>query len=59
MKLSESQRYPVGRFTRVSEPIDAASRAALIEAIERAPGDIRALVAPLTDAQLEPRRCLA
>jgi DinB family protein len=50
---SDVSRYPIGKFSRVTEPLDAASRLEAIAAIERAPGEIRALVAPLTDAELE------
>jgi len=46
-------RYPIGTFARLAQPLDAANRMAMIAAIERAPGEIRGLVAPLTDAELE------
>ncbi len=50
---SGDPRYPIGHFARVARPLDAASRATMIAAIEGAPGEIRALVAPLTNAELE------
>src|SRR6476660_7166174 len=49
----EHERYPIGRFQRCTGPLDRAKRSSLIDDIERAPADIRALVEPLTDAQLE------
>ncbi len=49
----ETLRYPVGRFTRLSAPLDAARRRTLVDEIERAPSTFRALVGGLTDAQLE------
>lgn len=53
MTEHEKQRYPIGRFQRCAAPLDAGARAALINAIERTPTDIRALVERLTDAELE------
>jgi hypothetical protein len=50
---SDSQRYPIGRFARVSQPLEAVDRAAMIADIERAPAEIRSLVAPLADADLK------
>jgi hypothetical protein len=49
----EHLRYPIGRFARCTEPLDAARRTALIDSIEEAPAIIRSLVQPLTDAVLE------
>src|SRR5262245_27268390 len=52
---SEHDRYPIGRFQRCDGPLDQQQRAPRIDDIERAPADIRALVEPLTDAQLAKR----
>src|SRR5262245_56746956 len=49
----EQDRYPVGRFTRLAIPIDAAARAASIEAIAHTPGAVRGLVDGLPDAALD------
>src|SRR6476620_4064587 len=49
----ERLRYPVGPIPRNSAPLDAAARAEYIEVLEAAPARIRALVAGLTDAQLD------
>ena len=46
-------RYPIGPFERCTGPLDAVSRAALIEVIEETPQTFRDLVEPLTDAQLD------
>jgi DinB family protein len=51
----EHDRYPIGRFQRCAGPLDPAQRRRLIDDIERAPAEIRALVEPLGDAQLETR----
>jgi len=51
----ERERYPIGRFERCRGPLDRATRSVLIDAIARAPSDIRRLVEHLTDAQLETR----
>jgi hypothetical protein len=51
----EHDRYPIGRFQRCARPLDRAERSPLIDDIERAPSEIRALVEHLTDAQLERR----
>jgi uncharacterized damage-inducible protein DinB len=45
-------RYPVGRFTR-KPAIDAAERAALIEAIDATPDQMAAAVMNLSQAQLD------
>ena len=50
---SDVNRYPIGKFARITQPLDTAGRAAMMAAIEGAPGEIRGLVAPLTDAELE------
>ena len=49
----EQQRYPVGRFQRPAEPLDAATRSSLVDEIERTPKIFRALVEGLTDAELD------
>jgi len=46
-------RYPIGRFERLKEPLDRATRARVIDDIEQAPARMRQLVAGLSDAQLE------
>ena len=46
-------RYPIGRFTRLTAPLDAKTRAGPIGAIEQAPEILRRLVAGLTDGQLD------
>lgn len=46
-------RYPVGPIPRRTEPLDAAGRAAQLAILEAAPARFRALVTPLTDAQLD------
>ena len=52
MSELESLRYPIGRFTKPG-PLDTAARAALIDAIERAPAELAALVGGLSDAALD------
>ena len=49
----EHLRYPVGRMTRNSGPLDARTREEYIGIIEAMPGKVRALVGGLTDAQLD------
>jgi len=51
----ELLRYPVGRFQRLKEPLDAAARAALIDTIEQTPATFLSLTQPLSDAQLDTR----
>jgi DinB superfamily len=46
-------RYPVGKFERVKPPLDRATRTAFVKTIEDTPARFRALVAGLSDAQLE------
>jgi uncharacterized damage-inducible protein DinB len=46
-------RYPIGRFERLTQPLDRAARAHAIDDIEQAPARLRQLVAGLSDAQLE------
>jgi hypothetical protein len=49
----EPLRYPVGRLPRRAAPLDARERAEMIAVIEQAPARFRALVAGLTDPQLD------
>lgn len=49
----EHLRYPVGRMTRSSAPLDARTREEYIGIIEAMPGQVRALVSGLSDAQLD------
>jgi hypothetical protein len=53
MEQLDQQRYPVGRIPRNKEPLDATGRTELISVIEKAPATLRALVAGLTDQQLD------
>jgi hypothetical protein len=53
MDPAERARYPIGRFERIRQPLDARMRAALVETIEQTPATIRSLVEPLTNAQLD------
>jgi len=49
----ETLKYPVGRFARVSPPLDRATREKHFVTIERLPSTFRALVDTLSDSQLE------
>jgi hypothetical protein len=49
----EQLRYPVGRFERVTSPLDRAARAALVDIIEQTPALFRSLTNGRTDAQLD------
>ena len=49
----ETLRYPVGRFERITRPLDASERASYIGVLADAPTTFRSLVSGLTDAQLE------
>ena len=49
----EHLRYPVGRMTRNSAPLDARTREEYIGIIEAMPGKVRGLVSGLSDAQLD------
>jgi DinB superfamily len=49
----ETLRYPVGKFERVTPPLDRATRAALVKTIEDTPARFRALAGGLADAQLD------
>lgn len=51
----ESERYPIGRFPRLQEPLAPDARSALIDAIAAAPADLRSIVAGLADHALETR----
>jgi hypothetical protein len=46
-------RYPLGKFRSPALPLDEDERRPLIDELERAPAGVRALVAPLTEAQLD------
>jgi hypothetical protein len=49
----DSLRYPVGPMTRIKEPLGAAGRSAHLTILEHTPATLRALVTPLSDAQLD------
>ena len=49
----ENLRYPIGRFERLTRPLDHTARAAAIADLEQAPDIFRRLVAGLADAQLD------
>jgi DinB family protein len=49
----EHLRYPVGRMTRSSAPLDARTREEYIRILEAMPDKVRALVSGLTDVQLD------
>jgi hypothetical protein len=49
----EKLRYPVGRFERLTAPLDRAVRDHLITTIERTPARFRSLAGGLSDAELE------
>jgi hypothetical protein len=49
----EKLRYPMGRFARVTAPLDAAARDAHLATIEHAPSAIRALVGEHGDGPLD------
>jgi len=51
----ERDQYPIGRFQRCAGPLNRKQRTRLIHDIERVPSEIRSLVEPLTEAQLERR----
>lgn len=51
----EQDRYPIGRFQRCTGPLERHQRTSFLDDIERAPSEIRSLVAPLTETQLETR----
>jgi DinB superfamily len=49
----EPLRYPVGRFARVTAPLDRATRAAYIDTLEQMPARFRSLLSGRSDAQLD------
>ena len=49
----EALRYPVGKFARVTPPLDRATRETHFVTIEQLPARFRSLIAGLSDAQLE------
>jgi hypothetical protein len=49
----DQQRYPVGRLPRHKGPLDPAARAALIRILSETPATLRALVAGLTEPELD------
>ena len=49
----ERLRYPVGRFERVTTPLDRATRDTHIATIERLPARFRALTGSLSESQLD------
>ena len=49
----EPLRYPVGRFQRVTSPLDRATRAAHLDQLERLPATIRSLTQGRSDAALD------
>src|ERR1051325_297532 len=53
MSEVDKLRYPVGKFQRPTVPLDAATRTPFVKTIEDTPAKYRALVAPLSDAQLD------
>jgi hypothetical protein len=50
--MTDDLRYPIGKWTRESS-LDAAARAACVDAIAAMPAALSAAVAGLTDAQLD------
>jgi hypothetical protein len=49
----EQLKYPVGRFERLTKPLDRAERSRHIETIEHTPATFLSLVKGRTDAQLD------
>ena len=49
----EQLRYPVGPMPRTGAPLDTKTREELIGILEALPGNVRALVSGLSDAQLD------
>ena len=49
----ETLRYPVGRFSRLTSPLDRATRSAHIDTIEQTPAKFRSLVNGRSDAELD------
>jgi DinB superfamily len=46
-------RYPVGKYERLTAPLDRATREALVKTIEDTPAKMRALLTGLSEAQLD------
>ena len=53
MSEVEKLRYPVGRFARLTAPLDHASRSALITTIDEVPARFRSLASGCEDARLD------
>src|SRR5262245_58752644 len=53
MDAADALRYPIGRFTFPSSPLDAKARAACIDSIARTPAEMRGLVSGLAEADLD------
>ena len=49
----EQLRFPVGRFERLTVPLDAAARRAHLDTLEQAPARFRALVEGRSDRELD------
>jgi hypothetical protein len=49
----EQLRYPVGRFARLAQPLDAGARRACVDTIEQAPARFRALVEGRSERELD------
>jgi len=49
----EQLRFPVGRFERLTAPLDAAARRAHLDTLEQAPARFRALVEGRSDRELD------
>jgi hypothetical protein len=49
----DALRYPVGRFERLTAPLDRAARTAHIDTIESTPARFRSLVGDASEAQLD------
>jgi len=49
----ETLRYPIGRFSRLTAPLDRATRSAHLDTIEQTPSKFRLLVNGRSDAQLD------
>ena len=53
MDPAENDRYPIGRFQRLSTALDLEGRAECVGAIEQAPAIFRSLVDGLSEVELE------
>ena len=53
MNSDESLRYPTGRFTRPSRPLEGGERRQMIDSIARAPTALRDSVRGMSDTQLD------